>query len=104
MQVSVEDRLTGVSAGVEDQPVARLQPFGFGDLCCGGDKRGHGGRFSQGQLGRIRQMRLRDEQDVSGRLWADISETEDQRAVVDDLRGDLPRHDAAEQTIGLPGS
>lgn len=95
--MQVRDALAGVRADVGDHPVA---PGGLAALA--GDARGGRGHRS-GQLGVGLRERwdvpLRDDEDVERRDRASVAEGEHRTVLVDDLRGQLPPDDLAEEAL-----
>ena len=70
-----------------------------GDLPAETDQRGHGLRGPIGQLGGVRGVQARDDEDVERRLGVEVAERDGVVGLRDDLGRDLPRHDATEQAV-----
>lgn len=98
--MEVKDRLSGAGADVEHSAVSLLDVALAGDL--GGGEMAAADDFGVGGLGffQSREMFLGNNEDVGGRLGADVFEGEDVVVFVDFLRGNFAAEDAAEKAIG----
>ncbi len=99
--MDVVDGLASVGANVQHGPVPALR-----DALFAGDLRRRQLELSQelavrgvGGVER-RQVLLWNDQDVNGRLWADVSESDDLIIDVNERRGDLAPGDPAKEAIG----
>jgi hypothetical protein len=100
MRVNVPDRLAGVRAGVEDDPVA-VGGDAFGDrhLARMADQLCEQPGVGRGELGQVRVMVPRDHEYMNWCLRVDITERHCSRISRDYGRGYLSGCNAAEQAI-----
>ena len=100
MGVHMPDRLPGFWTGVEHDPVPAVgDALGHGDLVRLGDELVEQAVTGTGQGGNVRVMVARDHQDVRGRLWVDVPESDDALTVQHHRGRDLPGRDTAEQAL-----
>jgi len=100
MSVYVEDRLSRLRPGVEDDPVAAVpKPLG---LCHTVSLERHLGQqpaVGAGQSGQVRVVILGYDQDVRGSLGVDVTKRECTVALSHSLRRDVTRDDLAEEAV-----
>ena len=96
VNVQVGDRLPGPFSAVDHQPVAVLvQPQSGGDP--NGSRHEASPEFRGGSLGGSGHMLFGDHQHVHRRLGSEVVEREDVVVLVNPLRREFPREDAAKQ-------
>ena len=91
--------LAGIVAAVGDNAEAIRKPLVFRDLGGGGEDIGGDPRLFSDELARVREVLLRHDEDVGGRLRIYIPEGVDLIVFVNLCRRDLAGDDPAEQTI-----
>ena len=100
VRVHMPDGLPAVLTGVEDKPVPGvLDPLGRGDLAGRADKLVKQPAARRGEFTHVREMVLRDHQDVGRRLGVDVTEGDNTLPVQHYRGGDLPGSDPAEQAV-----
>ena len=100
MGVHMPDRLPGFGTSVEHDPVPAVgDALRDGDLVRLGDELVEQAVTGAGQGGDVRVMVARDHQDVRGRLWVDVPESDDALTVKHHRGRDLPGRDTAEQAL-----
>src|SRR6476660_1237895 len=95
MEMDVEDRLSRTGARVHDGAIAGGDPLRSGNLRGGEHEPAHHRGIRR--LVERSDVLLRDHEDVRRRLRIDVAEGDRVLVLADDLRRDLPAHDAAEQ-------
>ena len=98
--MQVEDGLPGAGADVENGAVSLLDFALAGNV--GGCDVAAADEFGVDSLGffQSRKMFPGNDENMRGRLWLDVFESEDVVVLVDFLRGNLAAQDAAEETGG----
>lgn len=98
--MSVEDRLPGLPAGVEDDTVPGTpNSLGLRDLMRLGCHLGQHPVVGAGERRQVGVVVLRDDQHVSGRLRVDIPESNGPGGLSDTHSRNIARHDLAEKAI-----
>ena len=100
MEVKMKNFLAGITARIEDDPVAALtDPFFPGDLPGPEKDLPEQGFRSVGGVVEGGEVVLGDDQDVDRRLGPDVLEDEDALVLEEDLGRDLLADDAAEKAV-----
>jgi hypothetical protein len=100
MQVSVENRLASVFAGVKDSSVAIEAAF-FGDLICRQEKVGGDGRAIAGNPCSIFSVQSWDQQNMRWCLRIQIVESHNVFVAHDDVSRDFAFNNLAEDAVGI---
>ena len=100
MQVSVENRLASVFAGVKDSSVA-IQAAFFGDLICRQEKVGGDGRAIAGNPCSIFSVQRWDYQNMGWCLRIQVVESDNVFVAHDDVSGYFTLNNLAENTAGI---
>jgi hypothetical protein len=100
MQVSVENRLASVFAGVKDSSVA-IQAAFFGDLICRQEKVGGDGRAIAGNPCSVFGVQSWDHQNMGWCLRIQVVESDNVFVAHDDVSWDCTFNNFAENTVGI---
>ena len=100
MQVSVENRLASVFAGVKDSSVA-VEPAFFGDLICRQEKVSGDGRAIAGNPGSIFSVQRWDYQNMSWCLRIQIVESDDIQRPENYIGWGRTKNYRTENTVGI---
>ena len=100
MQVSVENRLASVFAGVKDSSVA-VEPAFFGDLICRQEKVGGNGRAIAGYPCRTFSMQSWDQQNMGWCLRIQVIECDHVLVSHDDVSGDFTFNNLTEDAVRI---
>lgn len=95
VRVDVEDGLSGVRAGVEDQPEVTVRVF-CGEAASGRDKFGEKRGVAGGELGDVGVfLGLGNDEEVNGGLRCDVAEGDEALGFEHDVRRDFAVDDSA---------
>ncbi len=93
--VDVEDGLSGVRAGVEDESELTIRVLG-GEVASGSDKFGEKRGVAGGELGDVGVfLGLGNNEEVNGSLRRDVAEGDEALGFEHDVRGDFAVNDSA---------
>ena len=100
MGVNMEDRLPSGFTGIEDQPELGEAEVGRHGCCISQQPACELG-IAGSYRGDITVVGARDDQDVCGRLWRDVTKGQGVVRRPDYIGGDFSSHDLAEQTVSV---